>query len=233
MCLQASRELQKSSRKSGQNSGTREPRAGKKQCFREFLLCSERVRGPLSRIFGYWVVSSSRFFAAGGRQKTPERLWKKGSPNHEKPVFWVPRGWPGPPWASRADFFRILVDLGVICPSFLAPFGDPFGSLGPQMHPIATRMPLQSRFWKAFWWIFPEDAFLVGPGERFGRGRHVIRPHRRSPNAVFRKHTLAPKGSILESLWEAFGRLWATFGRLGGAPGRFFPTGGAVWVLLQ
>ncbi len=101
------------------------------------------------------------------------------------------------------------------------------------MHPIATRMPPQRRFLKAFLWIFPEDAFLVGPGERFGRGRHVIGPHRRSPNAVFRKHTLTPKGSIWESLWEAFGRLWATFARLGQAPGRFFHTGGAVLVLLQ
>ncbi len=101
-------------------------------------------------------------------------------------------------------------------------FGCPGETLSPQR-----------RFLKAFSWIFPEDAFLVGAGERFGRGRHVIGPHRRSPNAVFGKHTLARKGSILESLWEAFGRLWATFGRLRGAPGRFFYTGGAGLVLLQ
>ncbi len=144
---------------------------------------------------------------------------------------------PGPPKEHRklgdggravpkASVHRCLVDVWV-------PGGDPFGSLGPQMHPIATRMPPQRRFLKAFSWIFPEDAFLVGAGERFGRGRHVIGPHRRSPNAVFGKHTLARTGSILDSLWEAFGRLWATFGRLGGAPGRFFHTGGAVLVLLQ
>ena len=91
--------------------------------------------------------------------------------------------------------------------SLLAPFGHPFVSLG-------SRMPPQRRFWETFWWIFLEDDVLECPGELFGRGRYVIRPHRRSPNAVFRKHTLAPKGSILESLWEAFGKLWASFWHL-------------------
>ena len=75
-------------------------------------------------------------------------------------------------------------------------------------------MPPQRRFLETFWWIFLEDDVLECPGELFGRGRYVIRPHRRSPNAVFRKHTLAPKGSILESLWEAFGKLWASFWHL-------------------
>ncbi len=127
----------------------------------------------------------------------------------------------------------VFDEFGTRLGGILEAIGPPLGRHVRPTGPIAPQMPDQSRFFHALWRSFVEDVFLECPGQLRGRGRHVIRTHRRSPNAVFQKHTLAPKGSIWESLWEAFGRLWATFARLGQAPGRFFHTGGAVLVLLQ
>ena len=137
---------------------------------------------------------------------------------------------PVPPWASRGDFFHEFSGFCGHLPLLSGSLGHPFGSLGSQMLSIRPSMTSQSRFWKAFWWIFPEDAFLEGPGELVARGRYVIRTHRRSPNAVFEKHTLTPKGSIFESLWEAFGRHWGSFCRLERFRRTFFDI---IWFLTR
>ena len=67
-----------------------------------------------------------------------------------------------------------------------------------------------------------QDAFLERPGELFGRGRHVIRTHRRSPNVVFRKQGFGTQrlrfGVTLGGFWEALGSI--------------LPPWGASWLLF-
>ena len=81
--------------------------------------------------------SSSRISTAGGSEKLPETN-AKWTRIHEKTVFGLLRGWPGPPGVARVDFLQIrsgFVDFGCICHRFWCPLATLWGALATKCHP--------------------------------------------------------------------------------------------------